>query len=243
MPEEPEIVDVPLHNGPGARTLSYRKGSSDERSINHVFERHDYNIKILQRWPEIADFLNSQREAGKRPLVIDAGANVGAASLYFSLRFPNARIVAIEPESENFKLLAKNTEGLDIRLEQAALSSMGGYSSIEEAAGGYWAYRTKPTENAALGVPNITMNEIYEQECSDTVYPFMVKMDIEGAEDDVFGGDISWLDKTPILIIEPHEWIMPRSGSFKKVLRALLDRDRDFIIETENVFSVKYDLG
>lgn len=236
-----DLTHVALGQGAGARNISYRKGSSDERSINHVFERHDYNIRILQRWPEIEAFLNRQRAAGLRPLIIDAGANIGAASLYFALRFPDARVVAIEPEADNFRLLQKNTEGLDVRCVQSALASKSGYSKIVEAEGGYWAFRTELSQDANAGVRNITINEIFEEECKEGVYPFMIKMDIEGAEQDVFSGGLDWLDETPILIIELHDWIIPKAGTSKNFLSTIVQRERDFIVEIENVFSIKYE--
>jgi FkbM family methyltransferase len=40
--------------------------------------------------------------------IIDAGANIGLASVYFSQRFVNSTIVAIEPSKENFEILSKN---------------------------------------------------------------------------------------------------------------------------------------
>jgi hypothetical protein len=40
--------------------------------------------------------------------IIDAGANIGLASIYFANKFPEAKIIAIEPETENFELLKKN---------------------------------------------------------------------------------------------------------------------------------------
>ena len=41
--------------------------------------------------------------------IIDAGANVGLAAVYFSSRFPEAKILALEIESANFELLRRNT--------------------------------------------------------------------------------------------------------------------------------------
>jgi len=33
--------------------------------------------------------------------ILDAGANIGTASRFFSNQFPDAKIIAIEPDSEN----------------------------------------------------------------------------------------------------------------------------------------------
>ncbi|MEJ2007391.1 MAG: FkbM family methyltransferase [Acidobacteriota bacterium] len=40
--------------------------------------------------------------------IVDAGANIGMASIYFTHRYPDARVIAIEPEASNFALLARN---------------------------------------------------------------------------------------------------------------------------------------
>src|SRR5688572_25526614 len=37
--------------------------------------------------------------------VIDAGANIGASTVYLAHLFPESKIIAIEPERENFRLL------------------------------------------------------------------------------------------------------------------------------------------
>ncbi|HEX9935463.1 MAG TPA: FkbM family methyltransferase [Longimicrobium sp.] len=60
------------------------------------------------------------------PLVVDCGANVGMAALFFRLRFPRARIVAVEPHPRAFRLLEENTRG-DAAIEriEAAVSEDG----------------------------------------------------------------------------------------------------------------------
>lgn len=44
--------------------------------------------------------------------IVDLGANVGYASIYFSHFCPNAHIVAVEPESSNYQALVENTQSL-----------------------------------------------------------------------------------------------------------------------------------
>jgi hypothetical protein len=68
--------------------------------------------------------------------------------------------------------------------------------------------------------------------------PFICKVEIEGAESGLFE-DASWVDEFPALIVELHEWLLPkerRSGTF---LEAVANRDRDFIVFRENIVSVK----
>src|SRR5262249_22735601 len=54
--------------------------------------------------------------------VVDGGANIGMATLYFANKFPTARIIAIEPESDNARLLRRNCAGLaNVTIIEAAL--------------------------------------------------------------------------------------------------------------------------
>lgn len=48
-------------------------------------------------------FLNPPR------VIFDAGANIGLASIFYANKCPEAKIIAIEPESANFEMLKKNT--------------------------------------------------------------------------------------------------------------------------------------
>ena len=55
------------------------------------------------------------------PHIIDAGANIGLSVLFFKELYPQATIVAYEPDSAIFKLLERNTSGLaGVELRQAA---------------------------------------------------------------------------------------------------------------------------
>ena len=64
-------------------------------------------------------------EPARKPRwVIDAGANVGYASIYFARKFPTAMVIALEPEPNNFSQLVRNTSIIpNIRPVQAALWS------------------------------------------------------------------------------------------------------------------------
>ena len=71
-----------------------RDNKSDKPIFFQVFYEKQYDLYGI-------DFPDAKK-------IIDGGANIGCASVYFSLRFPNAEILAIEPEKNNFELLKKN---------------------------------------------------------------------------------------------------------------------------------------
>ena len=69
--------------------------------------------------------------------------------------------------------------------------------------------------------------------------PFLAKIDIEGAEADVFAGDCSWVDRFPLLIVELHDWLYPGEGLSKPFLWAMQHFNRDFIVRGEHVISIR----
>ncbi len=71
-----------------------------------------------------------------REVIIDAGANVGFAALYFLHQLPGSIIYCIEPDPENFIFLRKNLQreidrGI-AKLFPAALSDKDGFLNLQE---------------------------------------------------------------------------------------------------------------
>ncbi|MFL6694040.1 MAG: FkbM family methyltransferase, partial [Ramlibacter sp.] len=64
------------------------------------------------------------------------------------------------------------------------------------------------------------------------------KIDIEGFEANLFSANCEWIDLFPLLIIELHDWLLPRQGNSRAFLREIAQRDRDFVFRGENVFSI-----
>ncbi len=233
-----EIVSSEVNHPGGKRTFYFRKGSSDERAIKQIFVAAEYDLKHLQRRTEIREYLQQQGARGLRPIIIDAGANVGASTVFFALTYPNAMIIAIEPEGRNFTLLRRNVEGLDVQCIQGALGTTAGHVQVTDPGLGHWGFRTKPT--AGDGVPCVTIPDLYARRPVLT-FPFIAKIDIEGGEAGLFD-DAAWLAETPLVIIEPHDWLLPKAGTFRSFLRCVADQKRDFVIVGENVFSIRHEL-
>jgi FkbM family methyltransferase len=81
--------------------LHYRVGSSDPWILYEHLMKPEARAEYAPP-PE----MTLPRDAVRS--VLDIGANIGAASLYFSRIFPNARIFAFEPVPDNFAVLQKN---------------------------------------------------------------------------------------------------------------------------------------
>jgi FkbM family methyltransferase len=143
--------------------------------------------------------------------IIDAGANVGMAAVYFANKYKNAKIIAIEPESENYELLKKNTENYtNVTAIKAALWNTSGEISLFDT-GGNDAFMTETDETALKPSKKnfkqttqaVTIDEIIDQFHIDSID--VLKIDIEGAEKEVFDSCESWINKTNCIIVELHE--------------------------------------
>jgi len=231
--------------GGGTRTFHYRAGTSDEGVINEVFTRRSYDLRLLDRRPaqhrraDILAFLErEQSRTGKRPLIIDAGANIGATPIYFLSEFPTSRIVAIEPDAGNFELMRRNVEGVPVDCMRAAVAARPGRVRVSDPGEGNWGLRTVPSDDGEVGC--VTMNDILEHYAA-THFPFIAKIDIEGGEADLFSANIEWVERMPIVAIELHDWLIPRAATSRAFLRCISALDRDFTNVGDTMYSIRND--
>jgi FkbM family methyltransferase len=225
-----------------SQELYFRDGTSDYACLEQVFKFQHYSTEHFRRNSELLEFVRRRSVSGKRPLIVDAGANIGASAAFFAMTYPTAKIVAIEPEANNFALLLQNTKGLNVECLNAGLSSSRGRLKVIDPNAEEWGFRTEATHEDS-GIPSVTISDIYQRECrSGAAFPFIVKIDIEGAEADVFARDTDWFRQTPIVIVELHDWLMPKQGTTAEFLKCIAGQPRDFITAHENVFSIAHAL-
>jgi FkbM family methyltransferase len=142
--------------------------------------------------------------------IIDCGANVGYSSLCFLSQHPDARLVAIEPERNNFAALARNLHRFSDRVEllQRGLWSHSTGLVIEEhddaADGKDWAFTVREAEpGEAPDVTATDLTTIWKNAGCPTID--ILKVDIEGSEAVVFAAEEKpWLDAVRNIVIELH---------------------------------------
>ena len=146
----------------------------------------------------------SWRAAGDVPVIIDGGGNVGYASVYFANRFPEALVLSIEPDPDNFAVLQQNTSQHDnIRPVHGALwQDESGVELRRETSGG-WSTSTVPSRNNG-GIPSWRIEELLRQVSRSRV--LILKVDIEGSERQVCEASPQTVRSAPCLIVEPHDY-------------------------------------
>lgn len=176
-----------------------RTPSSDAATFEQIFIKQEYDFDV------------------KRPpkTIIDAGANIGLASIYFSNRFPNAKIVAVEPEGGNFEVLRRNVAPYgNIIPVHGALWHENAQINLMDPGLGEWGFMTQGMNGAeqAYGdvvhvVQAMTVDALMRQHGIEHVD--ILKIDVEGAEREIFRDPSAWIGNVDALIIELHEHMKP----------------------------------
>lgn len=167
------------------------------------------------------------------PLILDLGSNNGISSKFFSLRWPGAKVVGVEPHEDNFRLAKINAPDCEFIL--AAASGAKGRAEITNPEADEWGFRVSSDPAGSIETHSVvSLLDLYKS-CS----PFILKLDVEGSEDAIFEGPCDWIDDFPLIIIELHDWMLPGTQNSKNFLSAIAGRDRDFVIRGENVFSFR----
>jgi FkbM family methyltransferase len=238
----------------GQRKFVFRTDSvGDTGVVNQIFRHADYQIHPDARFQSLVRYATTQSAAGKRPLVIDAGANIGASSVYFALQYPTGRVVAVEPERGNAELLRRNCEGLDIVVREAALGAEPGTAFLSDPGHGDWGFRVSESgvvpvsagdslagrsvgEPMGQPVPMVSVPELLTEADGQQLFPLVCKIDIEGGEAGLFAKNTSWVDRFALIIIELHDWLFPGEGNSRNFLRTIAANDFDFMYRGENAF-------
>ncbi|MCC7145356.1 MAG: FkbM family methyltransferase [Phycisphaeraceae bacterium] len=149
------------------------------------------------------------------PLIIDGGANIGLSIIYFKRLFPQARIIAFEPDPTLFATLTRNMAAFghpDVRLLPLALWNQ--HTTLEFESEGADAGRMVAMQEGSrrLTVSAVPLGDYL----CDPVD--MLKLDIEGAETEVVMSCAARLAAVRHLFVEYHSF-----SSQPQTLHTLLD--------------------
>ncbi len=180
-------------SAPGIKNpILLRLKTSDISTYKQIIVDREYDIEISEP-PKV---------------ILDAGANIGLASIYFANRFPEAKIIAVEPELSNYYLLKKNTAPYQniIRIQSALWKDNTSINLVDPDIGN-WGFQTHSVDNKeekeCYQVQGLTVDKIMHDYAIDFID--ILKVDIEGAEKEVFEDASRWIDRVGILTVELHE--------------------------------------
>lgn len=138
--------------------------------------------------------------------IVDAGAHIGMASISFALKYPAARIIAIEPEPSNFAALVRNTAHYKtITPIHAALWREDGEVSLG-LSNAHPKGAFQVVEKGGQQVRAVTMDTVMRETRIDSID--LLKVDVDGAEIEIFES-CPWIRKVHVLTIELHDRVRP----------------------------------
>lgn len=206
-----------------------RKSSSDYQVFETVILEEEYrlatDIFLLNNIP-LKNFL-------------DLGSNIGLTTLYIKNLFPDANVIALEPDKANYDMMLRNFELNHLSNTTPLMAGISNKDSFLVTNGGIrdnkdWSKTFKevdyPTDITSFSIASILKK--YNMDEID-----FIKIDIEGAERNVFekGADLSFLDIVKVIAIEIHDEFNIRSTIYKVL------KEKDFILfnNKETTIAVK----
>jgi FkbM family methyltransferase len=215
-----------------------RAATSDFDVMEQIFLRREYDFsEWTAHHAAIEKAYADCLDDGRVPIIVDCGANIGCASIWFSLRYPDAVVCAVEPEPGNFAMLSRNViDYRNIVPIQAAISDRAGKISLRNPADEPWACQTE--EDAHGSIPAVTISDLLAQRPNGAI--LVVKVDIEGYETALFRSNTAWADETPLVVFEMHDWLFHWRGTGDAMFRCLTRRRRDYLVRGENIFAFSH---
>lgn len=155
-----------------------------------------------------------------RPVVIDAGANIGTAAVFLLARYPGAVVHCFEPQSDNFRLLTTNLGGRDdVVLNRAAVGAAAGEVALYLAAhGAEHSTVGGPAGSPPEVVPAVRLADYLAARGIDHVD--LLKLDVEGSELDALRGLGDRLRAVRVIAGEVHERFVDRGEFYAFLARA-----------------------
>lgn len=166
--------------------LSYRLNEGDVQAVREIWRDAVYM---------------PPQEASKTKCFVDVGANIGFASVYMARRTAVEQVIAVEPDPANAQLLRRNLAQNHINaiVLEAAVSAHDGRASFAQARKSNLGHLDDCGDTE---VEVVSMATVLGHVDSDE--RVLLKIDIEGGEQQLFNGGLSWLGRVEALTIEIH---------------------------------------
>ena len=188
-PGVPVDVAIPALGG---HVVRVRPATSDVRVIDETFWRR-YHLPP----PEL----------GVPEVIVDLGSNIGLTMSHFAYLFPDARVAGIELDARNAAICRRNIATWSDRCTvlQAAIWSADGRIAYSREPNEAWAYRVGvEDEGESVMVEAKTLDNVLESVLPKETIDFL-KVDIEGAEQQLLETGGEWVERVRVMKVETHE--------------------------------------
>jgi FkbM family methyltransferase len=231
----PQLHRTKQYRLPGySRPIHLRDTISDHSTFWQCLVMCQYDFS---RFPQSKRLMTEYRvmvNKGIRPLIIDCGGNIGLATVWFAMHFPEARVCVLEPDTKNFEILRQNVGhfGDQVIALQGGVWSDPGVLRIVNPASGSAAFRVGASAEATEhSIRAYTIAEVCKLAGADS--PFIVKIDIEGAQGQLFSKNTTWVPQTRLIMLELDDWQMPWQGTSRSFFSCVSQYEFDYLLDGE----------
>ena len=141
---------------------------------------------------------------------MDLGANVGFTLIYYKKKFADSNLACVEPIEENIDQLRKNLKHntINAHVFHGAISIVDGFADMELGEKDCLHHVKGFSDNAAMGNANKKIVKAYSMETILRTLHWdkidLLKIDIEGYEEELLLKNNEWLQKVNVMIMEIH---------------------------------------
>jgi FkbM family methyltransferase len=171
--------------------LTLRLGTSDISVFKEIFSDLEYGW-VFNTSPSV---------------IVDVGGYIGLSAAFFAHTYPEATIIAIEPDARNYELLMLNTMRFpNVHAVRAAVWKESGTISLTDPGSGAWGLQVSESHSPVAGgdlVRAVTIDEIRKEFGLDRIH--LLKVDVEGSEKEIFSTADSWISCVDAICIELHD--------------------------------------
>ena len=169
----------------------------DALTVFEIFGEESYCLTKLKKWKKINKKYKNILEKKLKPLIIDCGSNIGCSTEYFYRIFSEAKFLSLEPNYECINFSKQNISPSDVVLINKAVSSEHQNLFIDLDKDDSRA--SKISKKQGIEIESISINSLINEHKLYT--PFIIKIDIEGFENDLFSKNYEWINSFDVLIL------------------------------------------
>lgn len=222
--------DVPGCTGP----VWLRDCISDHAIFWQCLVRRQYSLSEFPHTRNLMLRYEQLLSIGQKPLIIDAGGNIGLSAIALAEAFPGATILVVEPDEQNFAVLQRNIAPYGQRIaavlgavwpddqDLAIVNRDAGASAFRVDASGPTGTVKAYTIDTLMRMANC--NEI-----------LLAKIDIEGGQKALFAANTEWISHTDVIMLELDDWLMPWQGTSLPFVQAMSKHCFEYLLNGENL--------
>ena len=170
-----------------------RLASTDWLVLEEIYLQGEYGL--------VRDVVKDAR------MIVDLGANVGFSLRYWQKLFPDAHVIAMEPDAGNCRICLQNLRmanlGAQVTLLQAGAGPRRGRGQLTNGDG-EWSFRVvEAPPGGQAPVELLPLSEVLATYANGRTVD-LLKCDIEGAEQQLFRHCESWIGRVAAIAVELH---------------------------------------